>query len=76
MSRRVFVGNLSWEAAWQDLKDHMRGPAGELNVLHTEILMDGMGRSKGCAIVEFASPKVEMHSIELKISIATFSTPS
>jgi hypothetical protein len=23
---RVYVGNLSWEAAWQDLKDHMRGP--------------------------------------------------
>jgi hypothetical protein len=24
---RVYVGNLSWDAAWQDLKDHMRGPA-------------------------------------------------
>jgi hypothetical protein len=23
---RVYVGNLSWDAAWQDLKDHMRGP--------------------------------------------------
>lgn len=21
---RVFVGNLSWQVAWQDLKDHMR----------------------------------------------------
>jgi hypothetical protein len=23
-SRRVYVGNLSWDVAWQDLKDHMR----------------------------------------------------
>lgn len=23
-SARVFVGNLAWEVAWQDLKDHMR----------------------------------------------------
>lgn len=31
---RVYVGNLSWEAAWQDLKDHMRGP----NVSVSEVL--------------------------------------
>ncbi len=59
MGRRVFVGNLSWEAAWQDLKDHMRGPNGDLNVIHAEVLMDGSGRSKGCGIVEYASPQVE-----------------
>lgn len=58
MGRRVYVGNLSWEAAWQDLKDHMRGPNGDLNVLHAEIMMDGSGRSKGCGIVEYASPQV------------------
>lgn len=23
-SRRVYVGNLGWGVAWQDLKDHMR----------------------------------------------------
>jgi RNA recognition motif-containing protein len=58
MGRRVFVGNLSWEVAWQDLKDHMRGPNGDLNVLHAEVMMDGSGRSKGCGIVEYASPEV------------------
>ena len=58
MGRRVFVGNLSWDAAWQDLKDHMRGPNGDLNVIHAEVLMDGSGRSKGCGIVEYASPQV------------------
>lgn len=26
---RVYVGNLSWETEWQDLKDHMRA-AGEV----------------------------------------------
>lgn len=26
---RVYVGNLSWETEWQDLKDHMR-QAGEV----------------------------------------------
>lgn len=28
-SRRVYVGNLGWGVAWQDLKDHMR-QAGEV----------------------------------------------
>ena len=51
-SRRVYVGNLSWDVAWQDLKDHMR-EAGE--VVHAEIIRDVNGRSKGCGIVEFAS---------------------
>lgn len=33
-SRRVYVGNLGWGVAWQDLKDHMR-QAGE--VLRAEV---------------------------------------
>ena len=35
---RVYVGNLSWDAQWQDLKDHMRGPSQDLNVLHADII--------------------------------------
>jgi len=46
----VFVGNLSWDSKWQDLKDHMR-EAG--NVAHVEILENRDGRSKGCGIVEY-----------------------
>lgn len=49
---RVYVGNLSWEVAWQDLKDHMRD-AGE--VVHAEVMTGADGRSKGCGIVEFAT---------------------
>ena len=51
-SRRVYVGNLSWDVAWQDLKDHMRR-AGE--VTFAEVLLEADGqRSKGCGIVEYA----------------------
>ena len=31
---RVYVGNLSWETEWQDLKDHMRS-AGEVGNIFT-----------------------------------------
>lgn len=50
-NRRVYVGNLSWDVAWQDLKDHMR-EAGE--VIHAEVIREHTGRSKGCGIVEYA----------------------
>ena len=46
----VFVGNLAYEVAWQDLKDHMRG-AGD--VAHAEVLKQRDGRSKGCGLVEY-----------------------
>ena len=51
-SRRVYVGNLSWNVTWQDLKDYMRD-AGE--VVHAEVMTESDGRSKGCGIVEFAT---------------------
>ena len=69
MGRRVYVGNLSWDASWQDLKDHMRGPNGDLNVVHAEVLMDGSGRSKGCGIVEYASPQVRWMSLTEHIDV-------
>merc|ERR1719384_1653297 len=49
----VYVGNLAYETSWQDLKDHMR-QAG--NVDQANILQDG-GRSKGCGIVLYQSPR-------------------
>jgi RNA recognition motif-containing protein len=59
-SRRVYVGNLSWDVAWQDLKDHMR-EAGE--VIHAEVIREHNGRSKGCGIVEFASEEDAQNAI-------------
>jgi len=49
-SLKVFVGNLSWEVTWQDLKDHMR-QAGV--VAYADVMMENDGRSKGCGIAEF-----------------------
>ncbi|GMH60999.1 hypothetical protein TrRE_jg11760, partial [Triparma retinervis] len=49
---RVYVGNLAWDVAWQDLKDHMR-QAGD--VTFAEVMQEADGRSKGCGIVEFAN---------------------
>lgn len=51
---RVYVGNLSYETEWQDLKDHMRS-AGDVSFV--EVLRFDDGKSKGCAIVEFATAK-------------------
>lgn len=50
----VFVGNLSYETRWQDLKDHMR-QAG--NVDSATIFEGSDGRSKGCGIVVYQHPK-------------------
>lgn len=60
-SCRVYVGNLSWEVAWQDLKDHMRG-AGE--VVYAEVMTEPDGRSKGCGIVEYSSPEEAQKACE------------
>lgn len=51
--KSVYVGNLAYEVAWQDLKDHMR-QAGE--VVYAEVMTGHDGRSKGCGLVEFATP--------------------
>jgi RNA recognition motif-containing protein len=60
-SKRVYVGNLSWEVAWQDLKDHMR-TAGD--VQYAEVMTDHDGRSKGCGIVEFTTADGAKEAIE------------
>ena len=52
VSRFVYVGNLSWDVMWQDLKDHMK-EAG--NVIRADVMMGDDGRSKGCGIVEYAT---------------------
>ena len=49
-TNRVYIGNLSFDCRWQDLKDHFKtiGP-----VAHAEIIEQRDGRSKGCGIVEY-----------------------
>jgi len=59
-SNRVYVGNLSWQTSWQDLKDHMR-TAG--NVVFADVFTDDSGRSKGCGIVEYAEAREAQEAI-------------
>ncbi|CAO3570322.1 unnamed protein product [Mortierella alpina] len=48
--RRIYVGNLSYDVKWTDLKDFMREIGA---VAHADVLLGSDGRSKGCGVVEF-----------------------
>ncbi len=61
VGRKVYVGNLSWDCKWQDLKDHMRS-TGE--VLHADVLHGPDGRSKGCGLVEYQTPEEAQRAIQ------------
>ncbi|CAK9033431.1 unnamed protein product [Durusdinium trenchii] len=58
---RVYVGNLSWQATWRDLKDHCRA-VGE--VRRADVAGDLDGNPKGYGIVEFASPEEAQAAVE------------
>ena len=57
---RVYVGNLSFDVSWQELKDIMR-QAG--SVIRVDILIDRNGRSRGCGIVQYATTAEANHAI-------------
>lgn len=57
----VYVGNLSWQVKWQDLKDHFKS-AGD--VVRADVMEDASGRSKGCGIVEFSNTQDAENAIE------------
>jgi RNA recognition motif-containing protein len=52
VGHRVYVGNLSWDVQWQDLKDHFKQTG---HVLRADVMQEPDGRSKGCGIVEYTS---------------------
>lgn len=52
-SRRVYVGNLSWDVSWRELKDYMKTTGCE--VTRADVMTTPDGRSKGCGLVEFAT---------------------
>jgi len=60
-SRRVYVGNLSWDVAQSDLEDHMR-TAGD--IVRADVICEHNGRSKGCGIVEFETEEGAQNAIE------------
>ena len=50
-TKKLFVGGLSWNLTWQDLKDAF-GEHGE--VVYTKVIMDReTGKSRGFVFVEF-----------------------
>lgn len=51
--RQLYVGNLSFETTWADLKDHFRS-AGEVE--RADVMMDSSRRSKGWGTVRFRTP--------------------
>lgn len=61
---RVYVGNLAYDMAWQDLKDHMRGHRDQLNPIRADITEDSEGRPSGCGIVEYASAREAIIAIQ------------
>ena len=58
----VYVGNLSWDVSWQDLKDHMKNAG---NVVHADVMMGNDGRSRGCGLVTFASAQDAENAIAI-----------
>ncbi|KAL3923689.1 MAG: hypothetical protein SGILL_001510 [Bacillariaceae sp.] len=59
-SCRVYVGNLSWDVTWQELKEHMKA-AGE--VVFAEVITEHNGRSKGCGVVSYATEEEAQQAI-------------
>jgi len=62
VTNRVYVGNLSWQTSWQDLKDHMR-KAG--TVIFADVFLDEQGKSKGCGIVEYSQREEALEAIKM-----------
>merc|ERR1711870_92811 len=61
--KRVFVGNLPYEAQWGELRDFMKTSAGE--VRFATIFKDrNTGNSKGCGIVEFETEESAKVAVE------------
>ncbi len=46
----MYVGNLDYRVAWQDLRYHMSAAG---NVIHSTVMTMNDGRSKGFGIVEY-----------------------
>uniref|UniRef100_A0A4W5NAL3 Heterogeneous nuclear ribonucleoprotein M n=1 Tax=Hucho hucho TaxID=62062 RepID=A0A4W5NAL3_9TELE len=59
---RVFVSNIPYDVKWQALKDLMKEKVGE--VTYVEHLMDGEGKSRVSAVVEFRTEELMKKAVE------------
>jgi RNA recognition motif-containing protein len=60
-SARLYVGNLAWQVAWQDLKDYFKQCG---NVVRADVMKNSEGRSKGCGLVEFETVEDAQEAME------------
>lgn len=58
---QLFIGNLSWETGWQDLKDHFL-QIGEID--RADVAEGRDGRKKGFGFIRYASAKDAARAIE------------
>jgi len=69
LGSQLFVGNLSFDTSWQDLKDHFRKIG---KVEHVEVMEHPDGRKKGFGTVRFSDAEDaenaidELHGVELQ----------
>ena len=61
-SKRIFVGNIPWQASYQELKDHfsVAGP-----VSSVDVQLDAVGRSRGYGIIEYETAEDAARAIEI-----------
>ncbi|CDH48417.1 rnp domain protein [Lichtheimia corymbifera JMRC:FSU:9682] len=57
---RVYMGNLSYDCQWEDLKDFAQEVG---TVVNANVLMTPSGKSKGCGVVEYSRPEYAERAI-------------
>eukprot|EP00873_Tetraselmis_striata_P011030 jgi/Tetstr1/431294/TSEL_020988.t1 len=61
VARRVYVGNMSWQTSWQNLKDHFKTVG---YVTRADVILEqGSTRSKGYGIVEYSTSEEAARAI-------------
>jgi RNA recognition motif-containing protein len=58
---KLFIGNLSWDTTWQELKDHFASCG---TVEHSNVAVGRDGRKKGFGFIQFATAKEATEAIE------------
>ena len=58
---QLFIGNLSWETTWQELKDHFKTCG---DVEFAEVATGRDGRSKGFGFIKYGSAKEATEAME------------
>ena len=58
---QLFIGNLSWDTGWQELKDHFR-QCGEVE--RSDVAVDRSGRKKGFGFIRYSTAEEAKKAID------------